>query len=102
MVKTKNNVGPSLLNQIFIQNQHFNPGLRFSSEFKRPNVNTVHYGKDSLAYFGSVIWDLIPRDIKEIENLTKFENAIKKWKPDACPCRLCQIYIGGLGYINIV
>ena len=102
MFKTKNNVGPSLLNQIFIQNQHFNPGLRSSSEFKRPNVNTVHYGKDSLAYFGSVIWDLIPRDIKEIENLTKFENAIKKWKPDPCPCRLCQIYIGGLGYINIV
>lgn len=101
MFKAKNNVGPSLLNKIFIKNQHFNPALRSSSEFKRPNVNTVHYGKDSLAYFGSVIWDLIPGDIKEIENLYKFKNEIKKWKPDECPCRLCQIYIGGLGYTNI-
>ena len=99
MFKVKNNVGPSLLNEIFTLNDNFNPGLRHSSEFKRSNVRTVHYGKDSLGYFGSIIWDLIPQNIKLMSNLNQFKSAIKKWKPDACPCRLCQTYIAGLGYI---
>ena len=100
MFKVKNNVGPSLLNRIFKLNDNFNPALRHSSEFKRSNIRTVHYGKDSLGYFGSTIWDLIPQNIKLINNLTEFKSAIKKWKPDACPCRLCQTYIAGLGYIT--
>ena len=72
-----------------------------SSEFKRPSVNTVHYGQDSLRYFGSVIWDLIPQNIREINDLDKFKDAIRNWKPNTCPCRLCKIYISRLGYTNV-
>ena len=83
MFKVKNNVGPSLLNEIFTLNDNFNPGLRHSSEFKRSNVRTVHYGKDSLGYFGSIIWDLIPQNIKLMSNLNQFKSTIKKRKTDA-------------------
>ena len=101
MFKSKHNFGPSLLNKIFPINENFNPNLIHSSEFKRPNVNTVHFGKDSLSYFGSVIWDLIPQNIREIDDLNRFRNAIRNWKPNGCPCRLCQIYISRLGYTNV-
>ena len=101
MFKSKHNFGPSLLNKIFPINVNFNPNLIHSSEFKRPNVNTVHFGKDSLSYFGSVIWDLIPQNIREIDDLNRFRNAIRNWKPNGCPCRLCQIYISRLGYTNV-
>ena len=101
LFKVKHNIGPSLLKKIFILNENFNPNLRFSSEFKRPNIRTVHYGEDSLAYFGSVIWDLIPQDIKLINNINSFKIAIRKWKPSECPCRLCRTYIGSLGYTVI-
>ena len=99
LFKVKHNIGPSLLKKIFILNENFNPNLRFSSEFKRPNISSVQYGEDSLAYFGSVIWDLIPQEIKFINNLNSFKTAIRKWTPSECPCRLCCTYIGGLGYI---
>ena len=46
LFKVKHNIGPSLLKKIFILNENFNPNLRFSSEFKRPNISCVHYGED--------------------------------------------------------
>ena len=102
MYKVKNNLGPSILDNIFELNTHSRPGLRTSSEFSRPRVNTVHYGKDSLQYFGSVIWDIVPRDIKNSDNINSFKKHIRNWSPDECPCRLCQVYLHGVGYINIV
>ena len=102
MYKTKNNLGPSILNNIFPLNTRSRTGLRSSSDFSRPRVNTVHFGKDSLHYFGSVIWDIIPTEIKNSINLISFKKQIRNWSPDECPCRLCQLYLYGIGYINAV
>ena len=102
MYKTKNNLGPNLLNNIFNFNNNIRAGLRSNSEFLRPRVNTVHFGKDSLKYFGSVIWDKIPIQIKNSVNLSIFKSKIRNWSPDECPCRLCQVYLHRLGYTNIV
>ena len=101
MFKLRNDLGPSLLANIFQVNNNVRPGLRSHSEFARPTINTVHYGKDSLRYFGSLIWDLIPQDIRESTNLGIFKRKIRNWAPENCPCRLCQEFIGGLGYTNV-
>ena len=101
MYKAKNNLGPSLLNYIFMLNENTGLNLRTNSDFFRPSVNTVHFGKDSLAYFGSVIWDIIPSDIKHCNDLNYFKRKIRNWSPDECPCRLCQVYLQRLGYTNI-
>ena len=77
-------------------------GLRTNSDFLRPRVNTVHFGKDSLRYFGSVIWDKVPIQIKNSINLSIFKSKIRNWSPDECPCRLCQVYLHRLGYTNVV
>ena len=100
MYKVKNNLGPSLLDNIFALNSHTRMGLRSSSDFIRPRVNTVHYGKDSLQYFGSIIWNTIPLEIKNSVNLNTFKKQIRNWSPDECLCRLCQLYLYRLGYIN--
>ena len=102
MYKTKNNLGPNLLNNIFNLNGNIRGGLRTNSDFLRPRVNTVHFGKDSLRYFGSVIWDKVPIQIKNSVNLSSFKSKIRNWSPDECPCRLCQVYLHRLGYTNIV
>ena len=102
MYKSKHEIGPDLLKNIFTINDNYEgPHLRSKSEFTRPNINTVHYGNDSLQYFGSVIWELVPQNIKEVDNLEQFKDNIKNWAPDPCPCRLCRVYIGGVGYCNI-
>ena len=39
--------------------------------------------------------------MKQLESLEKFRNAIKQWKPTACPCRLyAKDILIGLGFFN--
>ena len=69
--------------------------------FVLPQVNTVHYGHDSLRFFGYKIWNLLPEDIKNCQTVDEFKRGIKDWVPNLCPCRLCKFYLGGVGYVNI-
>jgi len=67
MYKTKHKFGPEvILNNIFVLNENGRGGLRSNSDFLRPGINSVHFGEDSLQYFGSVIWDTIPIEIKKL------------------------------------
>ena len=73
---------------------------RSKKTFRRPNVNTETYGKHSLRYFGPVVWDdLLPEEYKSIRKLEKFQEEIKKWIPEKCPCTLCKQYLAGVGHI---
>jgi hypothetical protein len=99
--KTKHKLGPEFMTNIFTLNQRQGPQLRSRAEFKRPIINTVHYGDDSLKNFGSLIWELVPQSIKETDKLEQFKCKIKNWAPESCPCRLCKIFIGGVGYCTI-
>ena len=104
MFKVKNGTGTSITNNIFkMRDEVDRPDTRFSSNsngFYIPHINTVHYGEDSLRYFGPKIWNLIPAEIKQKATNPGFKEAIKCWSPPICPCRLCRNYIGGVGYIN--
>ena len=100
MYKSLNNLGPALLNDIFKQNNGVKRSvLRLKRDFVLPQANTVHFGQDSLQFFGSKIWDLIPMEIKSCKKLEHFKDGIKKWVPNNCPCRLCKTYIPGIGYL---
>ena len=44
----------------------------------------------SVRYLGSKIWEIIAAYKKELDNFDKFKIAIKKSKPESCPCRLCR------------
>ena len=50
-----------------------------------PFVNTELKVKNSIRYFGAVIWNAIPINIKTTTSLNGFKNRIKSWKPE-CPC----------------
>ena len=65
-----------------------------------PSVNTELKGKNSIRYFGLVIWNAIPFNIKTATYLNASKNRIKSWKPE-CPCRLCKTYLQGVVFINI-
>ena len=66
--------------------------------FLIPSVNSEYMGKLSLRYFGPIVWEtMLPDSYKEISELEKFKEDIKKWVPD-CKCRLCKTYVRGLGF----
>ena len=75
--------------------------LRNNNSFKRKRVKSVWHDTESVSYLSSKIWDLVPNEIKESESLNSFKFKIKRWVPKGCPCRICKIYHGQVGFIVI-
>ena len=73
--------------------------LRSKPELVIPSVNSILKGKNSLRYFGSIIWDSLPTEIREDHSISSFVTKIKQWKPITSPCTIWKSYIGRVGYI---
>ena len=89
----------TLVNLVLRNNYNYN--LRSRSDLTVPSINTLFKGQNSISYFGSVIWNLIPAELRGINSFQVFKSEIKEWRPTNCPCRLCRNYIGTLGFVNI-
>ena len=100
MYKTVNNLPGGNLSEFFVRNYH-NYNLRSKSELTVPSINTVFKGQNSISYFGSVIWNSIPAELRGINSFQVFKSEIKAWRPTNCPCRLCKNYIENLGFVKI-
>jgi len=99
MFKVKNNLCPEIMKSLF----RFNTNQKLKKAFFGPNVKTEYRGKQSLRYFGPIVWDyMLPKDLKAITSIEKFKTEVKKWVPENCPCRLCKTYISQIGFINVV
>ena len=99
MFKVLNGENPQIVYEIFRIRDETSYELRQRSCFHIPSVNTVFSGTESIRFLGPKIWELIPNDIKSLENLRDFKTAIKKWKPTLCPCRICKTYLHGVGFL---
>ena len=94
--KVMHNLSTNNFKEMFILQKN---NLRSQSDLLVPSVNTVHKGQNSLRYFGPIIWNSIPQDIRNSETLSLFKSKIKNWKPVNCKCRLCLDYVSGVGYL---
>ena len=70
-------------------------------DFPIPSINTTLKGTEPIRYFGPVIYNNIPIEIRSIKSFDTFKTEIRKWKPTNFWCRLCKTYIKDLGFINI-
>ena len=90
MYKIYHGISPTIMNEIFTLRHQNQYNLRNWTYFDAPKVRTVNHGSESVRYLGSKIWEIIPAYTKELDTTDKFKIAIKKWKPESCPCRLCR------------
>ena len=98
MFKILKNFSVPLMSELFHQKvNHYD--LRNPYEFSIPNVNSVFHGQRSISSLGPLIWQLVPSEFTVLNTASAFKTAIRKWKPNNCPCRLCKIYIGKVGFI---
>ena len=74
--------------------------LRSVNHLQRTNIQTAHFGSESIKTLGAKLWDLIPVEIKASKSLMIFKKKVKNWTPKIFPCGLCRIYIGQVGFIN--
>ena len=82
-----------------IRNVNYN--LRSQTYFPVEPINTSHYGQNSIRFYGSKVWNMIPSELRDMSSLEVFKNEIRKWEPIDCNCKLCQTYINNLGYITV-
>ena len=99
MFRIIRNILQPTVNDIFKRKDSSRYNVRQISEFSRPLVKSVYHGSESLSFLRPKIWDMLPDDYKDIDNLNIFKNKIKKWKPENCPCRLCKVYINSIGFV---
>ena len=100
-VLVKSTLSPEIMKQVF------NYNLRSeTSQFRRENTKTTHYGIQSVKFLGPKIWIpqnfkkiLVPQNIKNCKPLQEFKRLIKVWKPKAFPCRMCKKYVANIGFI---
>ena len=76
MYKAVNNLPGGNLCEFFVRNNH-NYNLCSRSELTVTSVNTVFKGQCSISYFGSVIWNSIPAELRQINSFQVFKSEIK-------------------------
>ena len=99
MYKVTKGLSPNVFTNTFTPRNKPNYNLRHNTCFKMPLVNSVYSGTESIAFLGPNIWELIPEEVKQKESLNAFKDAIKKWSPTNCPCRLCN-FLHGVGFLQ--
>ena len=90
MFKVVRGLGPETMRTLF----SLDYDTRSTRTFFRPCVRTVYNGKDSVRYFGPVVWDdMLPKRFKSIQTLENFKSEIRKWVPVNCLCSLQYVKI---------
>ena len=65
--KIKANLSNTIINKI-LQTRTLPYNLRSNTDFARISVNTSCFGLNSLCYFASKVWNMMPSDIKNASN----------------------------------
>ena len=101
LFKVKENLSNTIMSDI-LHNRVLNYNLKSQTDFFRNTVNTTKSGLNSLRYFASKVWSMIPIEIKNSSTVEIFKSKISKWEPNDCDCKLCQDYLHRIGYVNLV
>ena len=99
MFKVHTKTSPEIMQEVFQVKEQGNYNLRNQTDFVIPQVKSVNHGLESIRFLGPKIWESLPNDLKNKESVDSFKTAIKRWKPESCPCRLCKTYLQNIGYL---
>ena len=98
--KVYHNIAQIIFSDLFIRSNN-NYNIRAKSDFVIPQINTVLKGSNSIRYYGLLIWNLVPAELKYVDSLETFKRKIRMWKPKNYPCRICKNYIHTVGFFQI-
>ena len=101
LFKAYKNKSNQIMKEIF-EFKEVNYNLRNQQCFSSVNVKTNKYGINSLRFFASKVWNILPQSLKNLDTVEAFKLNVKKWIPLQCNCKLCQIYIRDVGLIDNV
>ena len=82
MYKIYHGISPTIMNEIFTLRHQNQYNLRNWTYFDAPKVRTVNHGSESVRYFGSKIWEIIPAYTKKLVALTNLKLLLKNGNKD--------------------
>ena len=87
--KAINGISPPYIQDLFSLKQN-KYNLRDGSRLVVPACNTTKHGLRSISYQGAKLWNSLPPDMKRINDLKLFKQAIQKWNGPECNCTSCK------------
>ena len=99
MFEVSRDLSPEIVDESFQYRKQIAYELRQRPQFQISSVLSVFRGTERLKFLGPKIWALVLNEMKQLESLGKFKNAIKQWKPTSCPCGICKKYIRRTGFL---
>ena len=84
--KTIKNLNPSFMKEIFTLNT--TRDVSRNKLLVKTQI-TKKYGTNTLRSLGPKIWNNLPTEIKNSENLSTFKTLIKTWSGPSCKCGIC-------------
>ena len=99
MFKVHAKTSPEIMQEVFLVKEQGNYNMENQTGFVIRQVKSANYGLENMRGLGPKIWEILPNDLKNKESVHSFKIAIKRWKPESCPCRLCKTYLENIGYL---
>ena len=66
--------------------------MRHNPKLVKPFYNTMQYGFRSIMYQGAMIWNSLPVEVKDVDELAKFKDLLRCCSSlESCNCRSCII-----------
>ena len=65
------------------------------------SVIATHFGLNSVRYFASKVWNMVPFELKNLNDVEICRSEIRKWESMQHKCTLCLSYMHSIGYVNI-
>ena len=101
MLKVHTQTSPKIMQEVafFLVKEQRNYNLRNQTNFVIPQVKSLISGLESVRVLGTKIHESPPNDLKNKVSVDSLKTAIKRWKPESRPCRLCKTYLQNIGYL---
>ena len=99
MFKVHTKTSPEKMQEVLLVKEQGNYNLRNQTDFVIPHFKSVNYGLENIWFLGPEIWESLPNDLKNKKSVDSFKTAIKRWKPESCPCSRCKTYLRNIGYL---
>ena len=87
--KSINNLSPPFMSELFVP-KCSGYDLRRGQQLVLPLTKTVKFGMQSLSFSGSLIWDQLPKNVKDSPTLNVFKRKLKLLPDTFCTCLLCR------------
>ena len=95
-VKVKGNLSNNIMHGIFQAGKN---NLRSQTDFASNCVNTNKFDLNSLRYFPSEVYSMVPLEIKNSGSVDIFKTKIRNSEHKDCYIYLCKAYLNNLGFL---